>query len=127
MLQKTMVVVEGVGRMLDPKLDMWATSDPVVREWITRHLGPAGRLEQAAAGLHAFAAAAAKLPDLVTRAERVLARLDPPELPGEFPTGGLRIDETSIEAIGRAEARGSRLRWLALWAIAVLLGIYVLG
>ena len=48
MLQKTMVVVEGVGRMLDPKLDMWATADPVVREWITRHLGPAGRLEQAA-------------------------------------------------------------------------------
>ena len=53
MLQKTMVVVEGVGRMLDPKLDMWATADPVVREWITRHLGPAGRLEQAAAAASA--------------------------------------------------------------------------
>jgi ubiquinone biosynthesis protein len=34
LLQKTMVVVEGVARSLDPKLDMWSTADPVVREWI---------------------------------------------------------------------------------------------
>jgi ubiquinone biosynthesis protein len=122
MLQKTMVVVEGVGRMLDPKLDMWATADPVVREWITRHLGPAGRLEQAAAAVQAFVSAAGKLPDLVTRSERVLARLDPPELPDE--TGGVRIDEASIEAIGRAEARGARLWHLALWVIAALLAIH---
>ena len=48
LLQKTMVVVEGVARSLDPKLDMWTTAEPVVREWIERHLGPAGRLEDAA-------------------------------------------------------------------------------
>ena len=50
LLQKTMVVVEGVARTLDPKLDMWTTAEPVVREWIARHLGPAGRLEDAAQG-----------------------------------------------------------------------------
>ena len=48
LLQKTMVVVEGVGRTLDPKLDMWTVADPVVREWIERNLGPAGRLEDVA-------------------------------------------------------------------------------
>ena len=42
LLQKTMVVVEGVARSLDPKLDMWTTAEPVVREWIERNLGPAG-------------------------------------------------------------------------------------
>ena len=42
LLQKTMVVVEGVARSLDPKLDMWKTAEPVVREWVERHLGPAG-------------------------------------------------------------------------------------
>ena len=82
MLQKTMVVVGGVARPPAPKLHMWATSDPVVREWITRHLAPAGRLEQAAAEPTLSDRPAAKLPDLVTRAERVLARLDPPELAG---------------------------------------------
>ena len=50
LLQKTMVVVEGVARSLDPKLDMWSTAEPVVREWMTRHLGPAGKLEGASAG-----------------------------------------------------------------------------
>ena len=51
LLQKTMVVVEGVARSLDPKLDMWSTAEPVVREWMTRHLGPAGKLESAADGV----------------------------------------------------------------------------
>ena len=50
LLQKTMVVVEGVARSLDPKLDMWTVAEPVVREWIERHLGPAGRIEGAAEG-----------------------------------------------------------------------------
>ena len=50
LLQKTMVVVEGVARSLDPKLDMWKVAEPVVGEWIERHLGPAGRLEGAADG-----------------------------------------------------------------------------
>jgi ubiquinone biosynthesis protein len=118
-------VVEGVGRMLDPQLDMWATADPVVRQWITRHLGPAGRLEQAAAGLSEFASAAVKLPDLVTRAERLLTRFDAPDRPGRS-LAGLRLDDHSIEAIGRAEARRARFGHLALWLIALLLAIYVL-
>ena len=40
LLQKTMVVVEGVARSFDPKLDIWKIADPVVREWIERNLGP---------------------------------------------------------------------------------------
>ncbi len=56
MLQKTMVVVEGVARSLDPKLDMWTTSEPVVRTWIERHLGPLGRIEEGAKGLGPSAA-----------------------------------------------------------------------
>src|SRR5262250_1505084 len=50
LLQKTMVVVEGVARSLDPRLDMWITAEPVAREWIARNLGPAGQLEGAAQG-----------------------------------------------------------------------------
>jgi ubiquinone biosynthesis protein len=44
LLQKTMVTVEGVGRRIDPGLDIWAAAEPVVRRWITRELGPARRL-----------------------------------------------------------------------------------
>ena len=45
MLQKTMVVVEGVARKLDPHLDMWATAEPVVGGWIAENLGPRAKLE----------------------------------------------------------------------------------
>ena len=47
MLQKTMVVVEGVARKLDPRLNMWATAEPVVGSWIADNLGPRGRIEDA--------------------------------------------------------------------------------
>lgn len=56
MLQKTMVVVEGVARTLDPHLDMWGTADPVVRSWITHNLGPIGRLEEAGRGARSCSA-----------------------------------------------------------------------
>ena len=45
LLQKTMVVVEGVARTLNPDLNMWVTAEPVVRGWIERKLGPVGRIE----------------------------------------------------------------------------------
>ncbi len=50
LLQKTMVVVEGVARAFDPKLDIWKVADPVVREWIERNLGPIGRVQGALSG-----------------------------------------------------------------------------
>lgn len=40
LLQKTMVMVEGVATALDPDINMWETSAPFVREWIRTELGP---------------------------------------------------------------------------------------
>src|SRR5262249_34356638 len=54
LVQKTMVVVEGVARTLDPHFDMWAAAEPVVAEWVERFLGPAGRIEVAAEGVSAI-------------------------------------------------------------------------
>jgi ubiquinone biosynthesis protein len=39
-LQKTMVVVEGVARKLDPRLNMWSTAEPVVGARIADNLNP---------------------------------------------------------------------------------------
>ncbi|MFC0284055.1 2-polyprenylphenol 6-hydroxylase [Camelimonas abortus] len=115
MLQKTMVVVEGVARSLDPHLDMWRTADPVVREWIARNLGPAGRLEEAGRGLQALAARLGALPETLERCERVLERLE------TATRTGFALDRESVERIGRAEARGMRAAAVALWVIAALL------
>jgi ubiquinone biosynthesis protein len=48
LLQKTMVTVEGVARRIDPKHDIWAAAEPVVRRWITRELSPPARIRELA-------------------------------------------------------------------------------
>ena len=40
LLQRTMVVVEGVSRSLDPNINMWETARPVVEKYIAATLGP---------------------------------------------------------------------------------------
>jgi ubiquinone biosynthesis protein len=116
MLQKTMVVVEGVGRMLDPKLDMWSTAEPVVRAWITRNLGPVGRIEDAGRGALSLAGAVARLPEMVGRTERMLERLE------TATATGFKVDEETVEAIGKAEARRNRFGIVMLGIITVLVG-----
>ncbi|GJE59521.1 2-polyprenylphenol 6-hydroxylase [Methylobacterium trifolii] len=109
MLQKTMVVVEGVARSLDPRLDMWTTAEPVVRTWITRNLGPVGRIESGAEALRTIADVVADVPDLALRLKRVLVRLD------EAGTG----DAHRLERFARNERRWAVWQTLALWAIAI--------
>ena len=46
LLQKTMVTVEGVARRIDPRHDLWAAADPVVRRWIARELSPPARVRR---------------------------------------------------------------------------------
>jgi ubiquinone biosynthesis protein len=112
LLQKTMVVVEGVARSLDPKLDMWPVSEPVVREWIERHLGPAGRIEDAATSATSFLAG---VPGLMTRGAVLVEQLD------AITRDGLVLAPETVAAIGAAEARRGRWTAVALWAIAALL------
>ena len=53
MLQKTMVVVEGVARTLNPRFNMWKASEPVVGAWIRDNLGPKRIVSDVREGLHA--------------------------------------------------------------------------
>jgi ubiquinone biosynthesis protein len=114
LLQKTMVVVEGVARRLDPEFDMWTTADPVVREWIERNLGPTGRLEQAGSALGALARFAGQAPELARRAERLSRELD------DMTARGLRLDPVTVEGIGLEIARRNRSGRAALWVIALV-------
>ncbi|TDR31402.1 ubiquinone biosynthesis regulatory protein kinase UbiB [Hydromonas duriensis] len=46
LLQKTMLNVEGMGRLLDPKLDLWDTAKPYLEKWMKDTLGPRGLLKR---------------------------------------------------------------------------------
>ncbi len=73
MLQKTMVVVEGVARKLDPQLNMWSTAEPVVSTWIAEHLGPVGRIQDAG---RMFSSLASFLGDGPRRLEHIADKLE---------------------------------------------------
>ncbi len=44
LLQKTMVMEEGVATALDPDINMWETSEPFLKEWLRTELGPEAAL-----------------------------------------------------------------------------------
>ena len=115
LLQKTMVVVEGVARTLDPAFNMWKTSEPVVGDWIRANLGPRGMLEDARDGLGALVSLARQAPDLAARTERLSREID------AMAENGLRFDDETADKIGRAEARRTRSGRIALWVIAATL------
>jgi ubiquinone biosynthesis protein len=120
LLQKTMVVVEGVARALDPKLDMWSTAEPVVREWMTRNLGPAGRLESAAQGAADIGRFVGNAPGLLARGARVLDQLD------TMTRDGLILSPQTLAEIDKTERRRSHWTAVALWVIAALLALIAL-
>ncbi|MBR2117486.1 MAG: 2-polyprenylphenol 6-hydroxylase [Pseudomonadota bacterium] len=113
MLQKTMVVVEGVARGFDPKLDIWTTADPVVREWIARNLGPLGQIEGVVHGAGDLGKVLAGLPAIAARSVAVLNQFD------QMTRDGLVLSPETVEAIGKAEARRNRWQTAALWVIAL--------
>ncbi len=79
MLQKTMVVVEGVARKLDPHLNMWATAEPVVGGWIADNLGPRGKLEDLGRGLSQLVRQIGDSPVRLEKLGRWIDRLDEPK------------------------------------------------
>ncbi|MES2423512.1 MAG: ubiquinone biosynthesis regulatory protein kinase UbiB [Pseudomonadota bacterium] len=46
LLQKTLLNIEGLGRQLDPELDLWSTAKPFLEKWMQDQIGPQKLLEQ---------------------------------------------------------------------------------
>jgi ubiquinone biosynthesis protein len=46
LLQKTLLNVEGLGRELDPELDLWSTAKPFLERWMEEQVGWQGLVEQ---------------------------------------------------------------------------------
>lgn len=115
LLQKTMVVVEGVARKLDPEFNMWKAAEPVVSDWVIGNLGPRAALQDAGDGLKALASLARQAPEFKQRAERLSEEID------AMAEDGLRFDKETAANIGRAEARYTRSGRIALWVIAITL------
>jgi ubiquinone biosynthesis protein len=88
LLQKTIVMIEGVASKLDPDINMWETAEPFLREWMRSELGPetflADRIIDTVRALK-------KLPDLIHRIDYYY----PP--PGAAPPQPPLPDITTVE------------------------------
>ncbi|MEL6278606.1 MAG: 2-polyprenylphenol 6-hydroxylase [Pseudomonadota bacterium] len=67
LLQRTMVVVEGVARSLDPDFDMWKAARPVVEDWVRDNLGPRAALKDLTETANRLTRLRPYLPDLADR------------------------------------------------------------
>ena len=67
LLQKTMLIAEGVGRRLAPELNMWQLARPLIEDWMRENRGPEARLAEITANT---ILAVQRLPDAVEAVER---------------------------------------------------------
>jgi ubiquinone biosynthesis protein len=118
LLQKTMVVVEGVARDLDPELDIWEATRPVIEHWMVDQVGPEARLRDAAEGINALGRLAREFPQLLDNAEAISTML---------AQGGLRLHPDTALQIATAQlARTLHVR-IALWIAAGALVVLAIG
>jgi ubiquinone biosynthesis protein len=77
LLQKTLLNVEGLGRQLDPDLDLWSTAKPFLERWMHEQVGWRGLLERMKNEAPRYAQLLPELPRLVHRALQQRGQRDP--------------------------------------------------
>ncbi len=123
LLQKTMVVVEGVARDLNPQLNMWDSAAPVVEEWMRSQLGPEAMLRDAKSAAMALGDTLKELPDIIDDAREgmhLLARMG--------HEGGIILDKSSIEALATAKAKRENSNRISFWlglAAVLMAGLWI--
>jgi ubiquinone biosynthesis protein len=109
LLQKTMVMVEGIATQLDPGINMWDVSAPYVKSWIRDELGPEAAL---ADRIRTDFETLLRVPELVRRIE------------DRFPPRGGAPDPPPLPDIELVwERRRPRAPWLGYAAAALAGGL----
>ncbi len=80
LLQKTLLNVEGLGRQLDPDLDLWSTAKPFLERWMNEQVGWRGLLDRLKQEAPRYALLLPELPRLVHQALKSRADSDPAAL-----------------------------------------------
>ncbi len=113
LLQKTMVMVEGIATSLNPSINMWDVAAPYVRDWIRGELGPEALI---ADGIKKQADTLALIPDLIRRLDQQIpkkgAAPEAPPLPpiklmwdkGDRTGGGLKLIFAAVAGAAIATA-----------------------
>ncbi|MCV6627420.1 MAG: hypothetical protein OIF38_15075, partial [Cellvibrionaceae bacterium] len=79
LLQRTMVVVEGVARSLNPHMNIWQVAEPVVTSYIKKSIGPRAVVNDLTSTAQVLARFGPRLPGLVEKALLEQTRTSEPE------------------------------------------------
>jgi ubiquinone biosynthesis protein len=112
LLQKTLLNIEGLGRELDPDLDLWQTAKPYLEQWMSEQIGWRGLVRALAQEGPLWATQLPRLPRLVLQALS----------PGREPP---LVEE--LRRLNRLQRRQSILFGLMALALGLLLAWQVLG
>jgi ubiquinone biosynthesis protein len=121
LLQKTMVVVEGVGRSLDPELNMWVVAEPVVKDWMQSQFSPEAQFEAAAEGAVSVGKFVSDIPKLLGQAERTADAFS------ALVEEGLRLDDHTVERLAEAQGRKNRSSRIGIWVGAIALALIAIA
>lgn len=80
LLQKTMVVVEGVARSLDEDANIWEISKPVLQGWLNNEIGPKNRVDKILRTTTELLDKLPELPEMINRANKAMELLNSYEL-----------------------------------------------
>ncbi len=116
LLQKTMMVAEGVGRRLNPDVNMWELSRPLVEAWMRDKLGPEARLGD---GLRDIVSGLERFPRLLVNIDKAITAL---------AEDGYRLHPETVRRLLGEDTEGrNRAPAAPLWAIAALLAAILLA
>ncbi len=110
LLQKTLLNIEGLGRQLDPDLDLWKTAKPYLERWMGEQVGVQGMMDRLKAEAPRFTHIIPQLPRLVHRA--LLLAAEPETANSEL-----------LRTLVAEQRRTNRLLAFGVWFI----GAFVVG
>lgn len=111
LLQKNMLMAEGVSRQLNPALNIWTLAQPLIEQWMRDNRGPEARVSQAAEEALLIVR---RFPAVMRNMDRLLHHL---------AEGGLRLDPEALQVINR---QGSNW-WLWLIIAVLVAGLLFRG
>jgi ubiquinone biosynthesis protein len=109
LLQKTMMLVEGIGRRLDPSVNIWGLAQPLVEAWVRDNRGPEARLRQRIDTVL----------EIVDELPRLVRSLD--KLFGDWAQEGVVLHAESLAEQAAHRARLLPLLVIPLWLAAAAL------
>jgi ubiquinone biosynthesis protein len=109
LLQKTMVLIEGIGRRLDPEINVWILARPPIEAWVRDNRGIEAQLRER---LETVADIAERLPRLVRSLDTLV---------GDMSRDGVVLHAESIAAHAAEQAKRAWLVVLPLYIAAAAL------